>query len=442
MEVRTRRSLALGVLIAGGLVTGTWACGSATGLDLDDSGISTGSPDGDHPDASTDGPSRDDVVTHPPDGPGQPDVFPPPFDGPNDVFPPPFDVFPPPFDAPFDVFPPPFDVFPPPFDVFPPPFDSPFDVFPPPFDAPFDVGPPDSAPPWDGGVPITIATDEQPANLAVDGNYIYWENSSGSALDCPLTGCPSNTPTILSIGDVGYASFGTLAVGGGSAFFVDALDNIADCSGAGCGNSPTSFSSSPTESYQSLVNDAANLYFTDTTSIYSCPLGGTCAFPNTLATAPSAYLGPLAVSSTEVYFVDDGPVTQSIRAVPIAGGKERKVCVSSVLEDVVAMVVTPAYVYFTTYDDPSSIYQCSTAGGSPPSVYMSDTDPYGLATDGASLYWTNNVGLGSVATCPIGAFCSNPKSVAIDQDTPLAVAVDATHVYWSTTSAIYRANKP
>jgi hypothetical protein len=435
MDVAAGRSLALGILIAGSFALGSWACGSATGLNEEGSGTGSGAPqpDGESPDSPR--PPPDDVI-EPPDGCGGCiDVI--TFDSPDVIEP--FDVSPPPFDAP-DVIEP-FDVSPPPFDA--PDGIEPFDVLPPPFDGPQDTGPP-----WDGGTPVVVASEEQPANLALDDTYVYWENNGGSAVDCPLAGCPGNTPTLLSVGDVGFEYYQTLAVGGGLAYFIDINENIVDCSGGGCSNTPTTYSSSTEDDasfgfgYEQLVTDSANVYFTDESNIYQCPLASSCSSPATIVTSTNAYLGPLSVSPTEVFYADDGSSTQFIRAVPIGGGKSRRVCTSSLIEAVQTMVWTPSYVYFTTGDDPTSIYQCASAGGTSPTVYVSDDYPYGLAADGANLYWTNAISPGNVATCPLGFTCSGSKTIATNQDTPLAIAVNATDVYWTTTNDVYRATKP
>jgi hypothetical protein len=312
-----------------------------------------------------------------------------------------------------------------------------------PSDAPYaDVVPVDSGPSWDGGSAIVIATSEQPANLALDSTYVYWENSTGSVVNCPLAGCPDNIPSILSINGGGNASYQTLGVGAGTSFFLDPSSNIDSCAGGGCGNSPTVYEEADDAGYgfYQLVTDTANVYFTDTISIFSCPLGSTCDSPKTLATSTGAELGPLYSTGNTVFFADDGTVTQSIRAVPIEGGKAPRICTSPLLGDVESLVVSGGYVYFTTADDVSSIYQCPMGGGSP-EVYASDESPLSLATDGVSLYWTNYVGNGNVVTCALGSTCSDPRTVAASQDSPYAIAVNSSDVYWTTTSAIYRAAK-
>jgi hypothetical protein len=316
----------------------------------------------------------------------------------------------------------------------------------------FDVGPIDSGPPWDGGAPVTIATHEEPVVLAVDNTYVYWENSGGTVLTCPVAGCPSNVPTILGFDGEGYG-FETLFAANTTAFFIDSSDNIDTCAGGGCGLAPTIYLGGASEDggffdagffeyYSALINDSVNAYFTDGSSVYSCPLGATCSSPTTLDTVSStAYIGLLGVSSTEVFYVRQGEFYDSIRAVPISGGPDRVVCTSTpLLGDVEDMVVTDGYVYFTSGDSGNTVSQCPVVGG-PASTFATDASPYGLATDGANLYWTNYTYDGTVAVCAVGATCVSPRTVASDQNYPQAVAVNSTSVFWTTTTNIYSAVK-
>jgi hypothetical protein len=321
---------------------------------------------------------------------------------------------------------------------------EPFDVIFPYDVEPFDSGPPDSGPPWDGGAPVTIATHEEPGVIALDNTYIYWENTSGTVLDCPVAGCPSNVPTLLAVNGEGYSGFESLAVGASTAFFVDSSYNIDSCVGGGCGVAPTLYEGEADAYYyyyESLIADSSNTYFTDGTNVYSCPLGATCSSPLTLYSDVSTSIGPLGVSSSAVFFVREGSFRDSIRSVPLGGGPDTEICRSNILSDVEAMVVTDGYVYFTTGYDPNSIYQCLASGGGTPTVYATDAAPYGLATDGANLYWTNDLGDGTVATCAVGASCTSARTVASDQDYPQSIAVNASSVFWSTSTAIYSAKK-
>ncbi len=458
------------MLVVAGLVLGTWACGAATelerqGLDDEDASPPEAAPPFDGPFReggyeAGEGGGYEDVYeyesgfedspypgdTSPPhDGYSPPyDVYTPPYDG---YYPPPFDGYYPP---PYDGYYPPYDGYYPPFDgYYPPPYDTGYEAYPPPDDVyppPFDVGAPDSGPPWDGGLPVAIATHEDPVALALDDTYVYWVNSGGTVLDCPVAGCPSNVPTILALDAEGYGSQ-TLAAGDLTAFFVDTSYNIDTCAGAGCGLAATKYESGEVEGglyyyfYDSLITDSANTYFTEGSTIYSCPLGATCSAPVSLHTVTKSSVGLLAVSSANLFFVREGYSADSIRSVPIGGGSSTLVCDSSTLADAESMVYAGGYVYFTSGYTPGTIYQCLAAGGGSPTVYATDTQPYGLATDGTNLYWTNYAGSASVATCAVGATCTSPRTVASGQDYPTSIAVNAASVFWITETDIYAAAK-
>jgi hypothetical protein len=312
------------------------------------------------------------------------------------------------------------------------------------YDASFAV---DTGPPWSGGAPAPVATSEQAVNLALDDNYFYWENQGGSVANCPLAGCTNNIPSLLSVNPGGYATSQSLGVGAGIAIFLDSDSGLFSCSGAGCDNDPSVYYGGSGDvdagfSLDSLVADAVNVYFTDDASIYACPIGSKCSSPTTLTTSGNdTNLGPLYVTGGELYFVDVGPYTQSIRVVSTTGGGVRKICTSYLLSNVTSLVVGGGYVYFTTQYDEPSIYQCPVAGGGAPELYATDELPWGLATDDVNLYWTNNAADAHVVTCPIGVTCVGETTIATGQDYPNAIAVNATDVYWTTNTAIYRAAK-
>jgi hypothetical protein len=325
----------------------------------------------------------------------------------------------------------------------------------------YDSGPPpDAGPPWDGGAPVTIAAgEEQPESLALDDVHVYWQNSGGTVLDCPLSGCPNNVPTLLAFNGEGEDYYGlqAIAAGASTAFFITSSASIDSCASGGCSLAPATYFADPGAgefdggiffdggggSVNDVVNDSSNLYFTDSNSIYSCPIESTCPSAKSLVTTDIGGIGVLAVSATEVFYVDEsGNINQRIRAVPIAGGATRVVCKSSnFLYGVNSMVVAGGYVYFTTSNDSSSIYQCLASGGGTPTIFAIDEAPYGLATDGASLYWTNNSSRGLIGTCPIGASCIGSRTIASDQKYPQAIAVNSIAVYWTTQTGIYSATK-
>jgi hypothetical protein len=324
----------------------------------------------------------------------------------------------------------------------------------------FDGNPPavDAGPPWSGSLtPVTVASGYEPLALAVDNTTVYWQNSGGTVLDCPASGCPGNIPTLLAFnGSEGY--FGpiseAIAAGSSSAIYLTSSRALDSCASGGCGNAPTTYFAGPPDEidgggfdgggnvFSELITDSSNVYFTDSFSLYSCPIGSTCASANVLLTVPAGSLNALAVAGGELYYVDDGPYTQSIRAIPIGGGKVRVVCESSILSQVNALVVSGGYAYFTANFDSASIYECPAAGsGATPTVFATDVYPDGLAADGTSVYWTNNVSSGSIGTCAIAATCGGSNTVASNQDYPGAIAVNSSAVFWTTETAIYSATK-
>jgi hypothetical protein len=334
-------------------------------------------------------------------------------------------------------------------------------------DGAYDAPPPDSGPLWNGGPPVLLASGEnQPLVLALDDLNMYWANSAGVILDCPLAGCPKNSPTLLAFEATFYSS-NSLAAGSSTAFFPNGGNGgvIDSCASGGCGLSPTTYwaeadpDAGPNvfSSYTtfSVISDSSNVYFTDGESVYSCPIGSTCPSATVLATAANdeSFGDQLAVDAGEVFYqVETYAGGWSIRAVSNTGGTSRLVC--NHLEPLLtyggngvvfgsnAMVASGGYVYFTpvnSYYNPF-IYACPEAGGTA-TLFTTDESPSGLAADGASLYWTNDSTPGSVGTCALGAVCKGSMTVASGQNDPLAIAVNSAAVFWTTQTAIYSASK-
>lgn len=95
-------------------------------------------------------------------------------------------------------------------------------------------------------------------------------------------------------------------------------------------------------------------------------------------------------------------------------------------------------VYWTEYGDGDGasngyVKGCPIAGcnGAPTIYAQAQVNPYGIATDGASLYWST-AGLqgsgGGIWSCPVTG-CTSPTQLA-SPDTPEGVAIDDTYVYW------------
>jgi hypothetical protein len=315
-------------------------------------------------------------------------------------------------------------------------------------------------PQWSGSSPVLIAQSEQTLSLALDTSTVYWQNAGGSVYGCPLKGCPSSKPTLLSslVGPQSGA-LETLAAGDGIAVFItDSGNELSAFAGGDAGVSPRAYRATTGNGFATVVTDATHAYFVDTVrtvngyalsyTLYSCPLGAACSSPLKLYALPpsnvyyeSSTLGALFVADSEVYFMEATNGGYTLLAISIHGGSARTVC-SQLLGPAQALTVAGGYAYFTMSSAPARIYQCKATGGSDPSFFIQDLQPYALANDGTNLYWTNYVnGLGSVVTCPLGATCKAARTVALNQELAFAIAANASSVFWTTSASIYRADQ-
>jgi hypothetical protein len=301
---------------------------------------------------------------------------------------------------------------------------------------------------------VTIASaEQQPASLAVDETRVYWTIGGGVAFDCPVAGCPDNTPTLLTLHAAQSAGSGMeeeIAAGSSTAFLIDDSSNLDSCAADGCSLMPTLYfgtldgGDAVTSSIRSILSDSSTLYFTDGESIYSCPVASTCSSPSVLLVKTSAFIGYLAVSAGEVFYVDGASYPMRLRAVPVAGGgRPRVVCKDTplnALSGVTALVASGGYVYLTTSNDPTSIYSCPTsASDADLAVFARGDGLYGLAADETSLYWAE--GSGVIGVCPLGPSCMGGRAVASSQNGPQLVAVNSTAVFWTTSTGIFSAAK-
>ncbi len=315
-------------------------------------------------------------------------------------------------------------------------------------------------PAWTGSGAITVGPSEDAIALAIDGTNAYWQTPGGSVYACPLGGCGGSSATLLStlFGPNGI-TFGALAAGDGEAVFVSAGgDDLSQVAFVSPTHTSTTFAAPSGDGVGPLVIDGSTIYFMqriapdsglDTVGIYSCALNGSCDSPSTVyetSASDGGGLGPLFVSGGEIYFVDDTSIGSNggrVGAVSTGGRDARTLCNSELLDGgALALVVAGGYAYFTSQNDPITIYSCATSGNGTPVKYYEGYAPYGLATDGSFLYWTNYAPVvGSVSTCAVGPVCASAATVAADQNAPFAIVANATSVYWTTEKVVYRADR-
>jgi hypothetical protein len=237
-------------------------------------------------------------------------------------------------------------------------------------------------PAWSGGSAGLRATGEEAVSMAIDASRVYWQTPGGAVFACPLTGCSHQKPGLLSslIGPASGSLETLTASGGITAFLSNSGTAITALQATDPSAAATTLQLSADAGFAALgplVSDTTQVYFAEQgqgspPAVYSCPLLGACTAPKLVYTSSGYGAGPLFVSGSSLYVVDCNNDC-SINVVPVQGGTSRTVCSSSsLLDQVQALHVAGGYAYFTSAQEPRSIYQCPTAGAASPSLYIKD----------------------------------------------------------------------
>lgn len=220
--------------------------------------------------------------------------------------------------------------------------------------------------PLDGGAPIVLSPPgignlAERWGLALDTARVYWANG------VDISFAPKGGGTVGTLTSVGGASQ-ALALGSAEAYWINTVycpDDGGQCNDADGGlverialdGGDVTIMASGQSSPWSLVNDGANLYWTnegdetrkyESASVVQQSLDG--GLPITLVSGGTDYRG-IAVDATDVYWL-------------VAG--------------------TPA----NKYQD-GAVVKVPIGGGTPTTVATGQSTPFSVAVDDTAIYWTN-----------------------------------------------------
>ena len=235
-------------------------------------------------------------------------------------------------------------------------------------------------------------------------------NCGGCGLACSTSCTAGECVVTLSTGSAGAASVavdGTSVYWAGNAVMKAHLD----------GSNPVTVS---TTAGGYLVVDSQNIYWTSPNSgeVLAAPIAG--GTPITLASSSDEFFYGLAVDGTGIYW---GTLNGVLKA-PLTGGGS----VATIAADFVFNIVASHdRVWFTDYTMVASV---DVDGGTPATIFNAQgsgaPEPYGIAVDGTTVFWTASDTVMSAALDG-----GTPTALASGQGMPTVMAVDGTSVYWA-----------
>ncbi len=153
--------------------------------------------------------------------------------------------------------------------------------------------------------------------IAVDDTYVYWLTYSGELLECGKAGCNGQPTTLAS----GLQNPSLLVVDGKNAYWISSTASTAQilmCPRTGCGDGPTPLVSQLNPVY-ALATDGQNAYWAEEIGEDSCTSADPCAFriarcsvsgcsdaPATLAVSTASLILQIALDDRNVYWLAEG----------------------------------------------------------------------------------------------------------------------------------------
>jgi hypothetical protein len=189
---------------------------------------------------------------------------------------------------------------------------------------------------------------------------------------------------------------------------------------------------------RTIALDSDNVYWNDSTApgtVMKLPKGGYYkGTPSTPVSAPLPIINDsdlpegIAVDASGVYYTTlfDDESGGAIKKTDVNGGNAATLAVGSFNPYFLALDDTS--VYFTDYNSAANVMKTSKAPGGPVTVLASGQSfPYDIKVDATSVYWVNFSG-GQVMK--VGKNGGTPVALASQQSQPINLAVDSSGVFW------------
>jgi hypothetical protein len=285
--------------------------------------------------------------------------------------------------------------------------------------------------------PVLLANEAaypDPFEIAVDSNNVYWTNRLAQTVSaCAIGGC-GGRPTALATGQTGVYSIGV----DGTAVFWTVPNAIRACSGSGCSNAPSTLTSTAAAPQYLVVGLGTVYWIEGGTSVQSCSTHSGCASSTPIATGLSAAGGKLVADASNLYWLNDSnTMNATLVSCPLGGCGTSPTPLGSISSPS-GLAVTGGNLYtlvnlglMPPNSPHSEALQCSVSGcGTNPKVLSgSENEPFQIATDGSSVYWTS--GDGTIKRCSIPGCPAGPTTVVRVPWGLYGIAVDSAHIYWT-----------
>ena len=192
----------------------------------------------------------------------------------------------------------------------------------------------------------------------------------------------------------------------------------------------------------SIAVDSGFVYWCNYSAgtIVRCPVDGCGNGPTLLASVPSSTIPAIAIDGTNLYFASKSTIDVNNGAImrcPISGCGAGPVTMATAQNHPLFLATDGASVYWTNYGD-GRVSFCPVSGCGAGQTVLANAGggvglgPHGIAVAGSAVYWAAEDG--AIRKCAVSGCGGNPTVLATGQGAPWGIAVDATNVYWAAES--------